>query len=146
MSWIDVFVNKDINNYDVGNAMRNLFNVSIEQVVVQNEMLRVDLVAPDIIIVCGIFRLFGEYPLHIEIAPLRRELIPTDNYWTIGRLSELLNTNCVVFYHGEGTPFDAVLIKGLNDYQRIKLDPDLIDREDSRQIRITKYLEKIDEN
>jgi len=149
MSWAEIFLNKKYTDDEIIEAMSVVFGVSSELIRFQHEELDISIVGNEILVVCGLFSWNGEFPILLEIAPLRKSLLPSDRYHTLGKLCELLNAQGLTIYWrsaDDATPFDMTLVRKFGDYQRVKLDPDLMDNEENPQMKIVQYLEKLHEN
>jgi hypothetical protein len=148
MSWAEIFLNKQYTDDEITEAVSVVFGVSSELIRLQHEELDISIVGNEILVVCGLFSWNGEFPILLEIAPLRKSLLPSDRYDTLGKLCELLNAQGLTIYWGDdnGTPFDMTLVRKFGDYQRVRLDPDLMDNQEIPQMKIVQYLEKLHEN
>lgn len=141
MSWQDVYFNRTFTESEIASALSTLFNVQLEAVNIQLE--KVDLSnTENIRVVCGVYKIKGDFPTILEIVPLETELIPVNKYDTIGWLCEALNAHALINYDLDDNPYSSTLVSKRGDYQKVELDADMLDDERGERIHIVKYLEK----
>lgn len=143
MSWQDVYVNRKLQHSEIIQALSQLFHVEPNTVAVQSE--KVDLSNTEgLRVVCGTYRLRGDFPTLLEIVPLEADLIPKNHYEAVGFLCEMLNVQALIPYEMDTNPYTSTLVRKRRDYQKVKLDPDKLDAADGEQMVIAEYLEKFD--
>jgi hypothetical protein len=144
MSWAEIFLNKQYTDDEIIEAVSVVFGVSSELIRLQHEELDISIVGNEILVVCGLFSWNGEFPILLEIAPLRKSLLPSDRYNTLGKICEQLNAHGLTLCWGDSSYWDMTLVRKFGDYQRVIVDPVMYDEENPR-MKIAQYLEKLDE-
>jgi hypothetical protein len=88
-------------------------------------------------VLCVVREVAGDFSTRLDIIPLQASLLPHDALEIIGRLCEILKRHALVPYGDESmNPYSWTLVRGVQDYYHVKVDPDLLDDEENYGLKI----------
>ena len=144
MPWEDVALNRELSPQEVVKPLAQVFGIDEQGITIELGKFTGN-VGESTLVVCSFEKMKGDFPTHLGISPWRAEFLPkeTGGGKTIGRLCDQLNSWALVTGHYP-SPYVWVLIRGVGDYQFVRVHPDKLDQNypDAIELEITEYLEK----
>lgn len=142
MSWMDIFLNRDLQPEEVKHALSIVFDIGEQAIEIQFGTLEWGFFDEEkTFMLCGFRKIKGDFPTHLDVAPTKRELLPTHTRRTVGSLCKHLNSFAVIPVGGGYNPYVHSLIRDVDDYQYVNLHHDKLDMEEA-EIEIVDYLQR----
>lgn len=142
MSWMDIFLNRDLQLEEVKQALCVVFSIPEQAIEIQFGPLEWSFFDEEkTFMLCRFEKIKGDFPTYLEVAPTKRELLPAHTRSTVGRLCKHLHSFAVIPVGGGYNPYIYSLIRDVDDYQYVNLHHDKLDMEEA-EIEIIDYLQR----
>ncbi len=131
MSWPVTYMslNRAIPAGELQSALGQIYGVDANQVLIRHDPKSVWTENLDqMLVVCQTRHIPGDFPLYIEITPLKRDLSAADEQTIAGLVCEVLNCQAILSSNF-GNPYICILVSGPNQHQNVEVDDDTLDRE-----------------
>lgn len=133
MSWPVAYMslNRAIPASELQTALGQIYGVDANQVLIRQDPKSVWTENLDqMLVVCQTSYIPGDFPLYIEITPLKKDLSGADEQTITGLICKALDCQAIIsadFYNA----YVWTLVSGPNQYQNVEMDADILDRADS---------------
>lgn len=124
---IEILINRHLNLTEIKAKICEIYSIDPSEVLIVDDIAKAD--TPKIFpVLCHVQELDGDFKQMISIYP-DRSLSPLWTHEVSGSFCEFFKCECLVSDDDEIDPYSMILIKGVNNYQKVYLSPDYLDED-----------------